>query len=174
MDGTEIAESMGPQDTGKALELPFSHCRRVCCVCSDVRLERAHPGALMQSASEGCFSKGSLSLLQKDGPEPFLAPVASTSELIERVYLELWSCDGCVFFPSLSFFHLSSCFWDWHWGAVGKSPRLMPSKSFLKSHQSLQTHLCAFYVCTSHHVIMPPFSWRRCPVAAVEMPSLLK
>lgn len=35
MDGTEIAESMGPQDTGKALDLPSSHCRRVCCVCSD-------------------------------------------------------------------------------------------------------------------------------------------
>lgn len=89
MDGTEIAESMGPQDTGKAVDLPLGHRRRVRCVCSDVRLERAHRGALMQSASKGDFSKGSLSLLQKDGPEPFLAPVASTSELIERVYLEL-------------------------------------------------------------------------------------
>lgn len=62
----------------------------VVCVCSGGgRRERAHPGALMQSASKGGFREGSLSLLQKDGPEPFLAPVASTSELIERVYLEL-------------------------------------------------------------------------------------
>lgn len=43
----------------------------------------------MESASKGYFGKGSLSLLQKDGREPFLAPVGFTSELIERVYLEL-------------------------------------------------------------------------------------
>lgn len=33
MDGTETAESMGPQDTGKAVQPPLSGGRRVCCVC---------------------------------------------------------------------------------------------------------------------------------------------
>lgn len=73
------------------------------------------------------------------------------------------------FLPSLlpSFLLL----WDWHWGAVGKSPRLMPSKSFLKSHQSLQTHLCAFlcvYITSRDHAFHSPTS-QCCPVAEVEI-----
>lgn len=86
MDGTELTESIGPQDTGEALRSAFLFI--VNNEGSDVRLELAHQGTLMQSASKGYFSKGSLSLLQKMA-EPFLAPLASTSELIERVYLEL-------------------------------------------------------------------------------------
>lgn len=68
MDGTEITESIGFQDTGEGLPSAFLlHCVHVCYVCSDVRtVELAHPGTLMQSASKGYFGKGSLSLLQKD------------------------------------------------------------------------------------------------------------
>lgn len=47
----------------------------------------------------------------------------------------------------------------------------MPSKSFLKSHQSLQTHLCAFlcvYITSRDHAFHSPTSqW--CPVAEVEI-----
>lgn len=46
MDGTEITESIGPQDTGKTLKFPFFiHYVHTGLVKIDIRMEPAHPGA---------------------------------------------------------------------------------------------------------------------------------
>ena len=50
MDGTEITESIGPQDTGETLQSTFLiHYVNVGYVGSDIRLELAHQGSLLQS-----------------------------------------------------------------------------------------------------------------------------
>lgn len=160
MDGTEITESIGPQDTGETSHFPFFDplCTHWLCrewymtwTCSSRR-----PHA--ESASNGYFSRGrgvSLSWRRMDESFFFWHPMLLLQDynwkgLAWAVKLQ-WVC---IFFflPLLlpSFLLLR----DWHWGASGKSPRLMPSKSFLKSHQSLQTHLCAFlcvYITSCDH-----------------------
>lgn len=66
MDGTEITESIGPQDTGETLQSPFLihyvHCGYV---GSDLRLELAHPGSLMQRV----LQKG-ISVKVEESPSP--------------------------------------------------------------------------------------------------------
>lgn len=66
MDGTEITESIGPQDTGETLQSPFLiHYVHVGYVGSDIRLELAHPGSLMQRV----LQKG-ISLKVEESPSP--------------------------------------------------------------------------------------------------------
>lgn len=53
MDGTEVAESIGPLDTGETLKLLFFfiHYVRVGHVASDVRTQPAHPAAASRKVS---------------------------------------------------------------------------------------------------------------------------
>lgn len=56
MDGTEITESIGPQDTGETLQPPFLiHYVHADSVGNDIRLEVAHPGSLMQRVLQRSF-----------------------------------------------------------------------------------------------------------------------
>lgn len=66
MDGTEITESIGPQDTGEILKTPFLiHYVHVGYIGTDTRLELAHPGSLMQ----GVLQKG-ISAKVEESPSP--------------------------------------------------------------------------------------------------------
>lgn len=66
MDGTEITESIGPQDPGETLQSSFLiHYVHVDCVGSDIRLELAHPGSLMQRL----LQKG-ISVKAEESPSP--------------------------------------------------------------------------------------------------------
>lgn len=56
MDGTEITESIGPQDTGETLQSPFLiHYVNTDSVGSDIKLEVAHPASLMQRVLQSTF-----------------------------------------------------------------------------------------------------------------------
>lgn len=56
MDGTEITESIGPQDTGETLQSSFLiHYVHAGSAGNDIRLEVAHPGSLMQRLLQKAF-----------------------------------------------------------------------------------------------------------------------
>lgn len=71
MDGTEITESIGPQDTGETAIPPFLvQYVHAGYVESDIRIGLAHPGRLMQRVLQKSISikvVKSLSLLKMEG-----------------------------------------------------------------------------------------------------------
>lgn len=67
MDGTDITESIGPQDTGETLQSSFFFLKNhYVHVGSDIRIELAHPGSLMQRV----LQKGiSVKVVESPSPE---------------------------------------------------------------------------------------------------------